>query len=74
MTSKLEAHLSSISTSTPKQLRTLRNSLNNRIKAMLERGEENAKPLSESHRLYGLMLGDCQKLLKQVQVALKEIS
>lgn len=55
---------------TPKQLRTLRNSLNNRLKNMKDT-DGNPKKLSESHRLYGLDELDCEELLKRVKKILK---
>lgn len=71
--SALQEKIDSLSELTPKQLRTLRNSLNNRIESMLTKGEEGVKALAPSHRLYGLELVDCRALLKQVRLKLKEL-
>lgn len=70
---KLEELKNSISTKSPKQMRTLRNQLNNRITSFegeLRFGKNLAK-LSESHTLFGLDLKDCQELLKLTQQELR---
>ena len=54
----------------PKQLRTLRNQLNNRISAM-EAGKE--VELSSSHPLHNLDIKDCQEILIKVKRALKAL-
>lgn len=71
--SELEAKITALNEMTPKQLRTLRNSLNNRIESILTKGEDGAKALAQSHRLYGLELVDCRALLKAVRGKLKEL-
>lgn len=71
--SALEEKIATINEMTPKQLRTLRNSLNNRIESMLTKGEEGVKVLAQSHRLHGLELVDCRALLKAVRGKLKEL-
>lgn len=71
--SKFDEHLENLKTYTPKKLRTLRNSLNNRIESIKENGEDGASKLSASHRLYGLEIHDCEALLKQVRKQLKEL-
>lgn len=71
--STLQDKINAIPEMTPKQLRTLRNSLNNRIESILTKGEEGAKELAASHRLYGLELVDCRALLKEVRLKLKEL-
>lgn len=73
MTTKFQEHINSLSSYTPKQLRTLRNNLNNRLTAFKEKGEEGARPLSPSHRLYGLEAHECEDLLRQVKKALLEL-
>ncbi len=50
----------------PKQLRTLRNNLNNRLATFKEKGE-GAQSLQKSHRLAGMTEGQCQELLVVVQ-------
>lgn len=67
-----ESLVSGIKERTDKQLRTLRNNLNNRISALS--GEDNlgrkAKELKASHPLFGLTLNDCRELL---ELALQEM-
>ena len=46
----------------PKQMRTLRNNLNNRIQSYTNSFKE-AKELPESHKLYALEEGECRELL-----------
>ena len=55
----------------PKKLRTLRNSLNNRLSSYKDKGE-NAPVLSSSHRLYGPNQKDCEDLLVKVQRLIKQ--
>jgi hypothetical protein len=50
----------------PKKLRTLRNSLNNRLAHFQGHGDK-SKELASSHRLFGLDQSQCSELLKQVQ-------
>lgn len=71
---KLAERLAQLEGLGPKQLRTLRNSLNNRLQAFSEKGEDKVKALSESHRLHGLDPKDCQELLKAVRSALKDVN
>lgn len=73
MQSLLQQHLENLHSLNPKQLRTLRNSLNNRLQAFKEKGEEGAKKLSPSHRLFDLTDVDCKKLLDEVQKKLKAL-
>lgn len=56
----------------PKQLRTLRNNLNNRL-ASFKLGDK-PKVLQTSHVLHGLEEGECKKLLEKVQTILRERS
>lgn len=62
-----------INEKTPKQMRTLRNQLNNRITSFegeLRFGKTLAK-LSESHALFDLDLKECQEILKLTQQELR---
>jgi hypothetical protein len=75
MSKKIEEIVSALNERTPKQVRTLRNQLNNRIKSFeeeLQFGKKVGK-LSESHTLYGLNLKDCQDLLLKTKQALKNV-
>ncbi len=56
---KLKADLEEFS---PKQMRTLRNNLNNRIQSFTNTFKE-PKDLPESHKLHGLEEGECRELL-----------
>jgi hypothetical protein len=69
----MNSQLEKLDSLNPKQLRTLRNSLNNRLQAFKEKGEEGAKTLSASHRLYGLKDFECKLLLDAVQKKLKAL-
>lgn len=69
----MNSHLEKLDSLSPKQLRTLRNSLNNRLQAFKEKGEEGAKVLSASHRLFGLNDIECKTLLEAVQKKLKAL-
>jgi len=73
MKSPLNQHLENLESLNPKQLRTLRNSLNNRLQSFKEKGEEGAKVLSQSHRLFGLKDFECKTLLDEVQRKLKAL-
>ena len=64
----MKLHIEDIPHKGPKQLRTLRNQLNNRIGAF-DSGKE-AK-LKESHPLFGLSLDECKKLVLLVKQQLK---
>ena len=59
-----------ISEWTPKKLRTLRNNLNNRLSSF-KASADNAKPLQQSHMLYGMDEQECSELLKKVTTLLK---
>jgi hypothetical protein len=57
----------------PKEMRTFRNALNNRIKSFTDEatfGKELPK-LSPSHKLYGFNLSECKVLLEQSKKELK---
>jgi hypothetical protein len=56
----------------PKQLRTLRNQLNNRIDS-LDAGKKDDE-LKESHPLHGLDQTDCKDILVMVKRQLKALS
>lgn len=60
---------------TPKQMRTLRNQLNNRIKSFEDENKFGKKlpNLSEAHALYGLTIGECKELLQLTKSGLKNI-
>jgi len=75
MNKKIDEILATLNERTPKQVRTLRNQLNNRIKSYedeLKFGKKVGK-LSESHALFGLNLKDCQDLLLKTKQALKNV-
>ena len=55
----------------PKRLRTLRNSLNNRI-ASFKNGAGKASDLQKSHRLAGMTQKSCEELLIDVQRVIKD--
>ena len=55
-----------------KKLRTLRNNLNNRLQSF-KNNPDHPKSLQTSHMLYGLGMEDCQKLLKKVQLILRDL-
>jgi hypothetical protein len=57
----------------PKEMRTLRNALNNRIKSFQdETTYGKALPtISPSHKLYGFNLTECKKLLEHSKKELK---
>jgi hypothetical protein len=54
-----------------KQLRTIRNNLNNRLTSFKNTGGE-PKELQKSHKLFGLTERQCQDLLKNVLAELKK--
>jgi hypothetical protein len=58
---------------TPKEMRTLRNALNNRIKSFTDEATYGkALPsLSQSHKLFGFTLTECRELLLQSKKELK---
>jgi ribosomal protein L7/L12 len=63
----------SLKEKTPKQMRTLRNQLNNRIKSFEDElgfGKKLAT-ISASHTLFGLTLKDCKELLVKTKTVLK---
>jgi hypothetical protein len=75
MSKKLKEIISTLPGKNPKQMRTLRNQLNNRIKSYedeLNFGKKVGK-ISESHALFGLSLKDCQELQIEAKKALKNI-
>ncbi len=57
----------------PKEMRTLRNALNNRIKSFQDESTYGkALPnISASHKLYGLNLSECKDLLEKSKKELK---
>jgi hypothetical protein len=58
----------------PKQMRTLRNQLNNRIKSFEDEGAGKGLPkLSDSHPLSGLNLDECKKLQNLCKSELKSM-
>ena len=75
MSKKIDEIVATLNERTPKQVRTLRNQLNNRIKSFqdeLNFGKKVGK-LSESHALFGLNLKDCQDLLLKTKQTLKNV-
>jgi predicted transglutaminase-like cysteine proteinase len=73
MKTRIDELLKKLDERTPKQMRTLRNQLNNRIKSFedeLQFGKKVAK-ISESHSLFGLTVGDCKDLLIKAQQKLR---
>jgi hypothetical protein len=66
--------VSSFKEKSPKEMRTLRNALNNRIKSFEDESTYGkALPnLSLSHKLYGFTLGQCRDLLVQSKKVLKD--
>lgn len=54
----------------PKQLRTLRNNLNNRLSSFENSGEKTPE-LQKSHVLFGKDARECKDLLEQVMRAIK---
>ena len=71
---KVDELKTSFKTKTPKEMRTLRNALNNRIKSFKDEATYGkALPnLSASHKLYGLNLTDCQELIELSKKELRE--
>lgn len=70
---KLNELVASFKEKTPKEMRTLRNALNNRIKsfgAEATFGKE-LPTLSQSHKLFGFTLTECKELLVQSKKELK---
>lgn len=70
---KIAELVASFKEKTPKEMRTLRNALNNRIKSFVDENTYGkALPtLSQSHKLYGLNLTECKELLFQSKKELK---
>lgn len=70
----LELAISSLSDKNPKQMRTLRNQLNNRISSFQDELKFGKKlpNISESHALFGLNLKECQELLEASKRELKK--
>ncbi len=54
-----------------KQLRTLRNNLNNRLSSF-KNGEKTIKPLPPSHMLHGMEEAQCKELLGRVVLEIKK--
>lgn len=75
MNKRIEEIKKSFGERTPKQMRTLRNQLNNRIKSYDDEVKFGKKVpnLSESHTLFGLTIGDCKELLTATKSGLKSI-
>jgi len=70
---KVSELVASFKEKSPKEMRTLRNALNNRIKSFVDEatyGKELPK-ISPSHKLYGLNLTECKELLEQSKKELK---
>lgn len=70
---KVNELVASFKEKTPKEMRTLRNALNNRIKsfeAEATYGKE-LPNLSQSHKLFGFNLSECKELLEQSKKELK---
>ena len=63
----------SFKTKTPKEIRTLRNALNNRIKSFTDEATygKALPPLSASHKLFGFNLTECHELLELSKKELK---
>jgi len=75
MNKRIDEILNTLSDRSPKQVRTLRNQLNNRIKSFedeLSFGKKLSK-ISESHALFGLNLKDCKDLLLKTKQALRNV-
>ena len=70
---RLEELVISFKAKTPKEMRTLRNALNNRIKSFTdETTYGKALPaISASHKLFGFTLTQCRELLFQAKKELK---
>jgi len=69
---KLNELVASFKDKSPKEMRTLRNALNNRIKSFTDEAFGKALPtLSASHKLYGFTMGQCQELLEKSKKELK---
>lgn len=70
---RLNELLAGFAEKTPKQMRTVRNNLNNRItslEAEFKLGKA-APALSKSHMLYDFDLGECRKLLEAAKKVIK---
>ena len=66
MSKKLQDLLADLENFSPKQMRTLRNNLNNRLQSFSNEYKE-PKELQPSHKLYGLEEGECRELLGVVK-------
>lgn len=75
MNKKVETIKKELDSKTPKQVRTLRNQLNNRIKSFEDEVKFGRKlpKLAESHALHGLTIGECKDLLIFAKQGLKSI-
>lgn len=72
MSKRLQNLLDEMKDYSPKQMRTLRNNLNNRLQSFKNDFKE-AKELQPSHKLYGLEEGECRELLGHVKKELIKI-
>lgn len=70
---KLNEIVVSFKDKSPKEMRTLRNALNNRIKSFTDEASfgKELPSLSASHKLYGLTMAQCKELLEQSKKELK---
>ncbi|MFA6237546.1 MAG: hypothetical protein WC635_09490 [Bacteriovorax sp.] len=71
--SNIDELIASFTEKTPKQMRTIRNNLNNRIRSLedeLKLGKALPK-LSASHMLFEFNLKDCQKVLEAAKKQIK---
>ncbi|MFG1483336.1 hypothetical protein ABMA79_10370 [Halobacteriovorax sp. HFRX-2_2] len=66
MSKRLQELLEEMKEYSPKQMRTLRNNLNNRLQSFKNDFKE-PKELQPSHKLYGLEEGECRELLGVVK-------
>ena len=75
MSKKINEIAATLAQKTPKQMRTLRNQLNNRIKSFEDENNFGKKlpKLSEAHALFGLNIGDCKDLLQLTKKGLKSM-
>lgn len=71
--SNLEQLISELEERSDKQLRTLRNNINNRLTSFQNESRfgKNLKELQVSHPLYGLEHSECKELLEHVSKELR---
>ena len=62
MSKRFDELIAQLDSFSPKQMRTLRNNLNNRLQSFSNSFKE-PKELPESHKLHGLEEGECRQLL-----------